>query len=102
MGDGGFPVGLMAHEEYSAVTVPLTPGSRVILYSDGMTECTNPEGVQYGEERLHALFDQARDWPLNTLEPILYETLTTWQGGRRFEDDVSVLAFEVVTRHRGK
>ncbi len=98
IGDGGFPVGLMAHEDYTAVTVPLPRGSRIILHSDGMTECAHPDGTHFGQDRLHALLEKAKDRPLNALEPLLYETLTAWQGGERFEDDVSVLAFEVATR----
>ncbi|MFV3073749.1 PP2C family protein-serine/threonine phosphatase [Niveispirillum fermenti] len=96
-GDGGFPVGLMADGDYLSVTVPLAPGTRVVLYSDGMTECARPDGEQFGEERLHILLDSSRDAPLADLDAILCGALTKWQGSERFEDDVSILAFEVVS-----
>jgi sigma-B regulation protein RsbU (phosphoserine phosphatase) len=52
----GMPLGL-GFGEYSETRVPLSPGSRLLFYSDGITEAVNAEQDEYGSCRLvtHAL-----------------------------------------------
>jgi phosphoserine phosphatase RsbU/P len=47
----GLPLGLSCGD-YSETTVALSPGSRLIFYSDGITEAENAEDQEYGLERL--------------------------------------------------
>jgi sigma-B regulation protein RsbU (phosphoserine phosphatase) len=47
----GLPLGL-THGEFSERKVILTPGARLIFYSDGITEAENSQGEEYGEARL--------------------------------------------------
>ncbi|HVI39797.1 MAG TPA: PP2C family protein-serine/threonine phosphatase [Anaerovoracaceae bacterium] len=45
----GLPVcNLMKKTTHKAVTVPVETGDRIILYTDGITEASNEEKVQYG------------------------------------------------------
>lgn len=37
---------------YTAANTAFPPGSRLILYTDGITEAEAPDGTQFGEERL--------------------------------------------------
>lgn len=48
---GGVPIGVDADFSYSAETVKVTPGSRVILYSDGVHEQPSPTGDEFGLQR---------------------------------------------------
>ncbi len=48
----GLPLGLMCGGDYSETTVALSPGSRLVFYSDGITEAANEEEQEYGLERL--------------------------------------------------
>jgi sigma-B regulation protein RsbU (phosphoserine phosphatase) len=48
----GLPLGLMCGGDYSETTVALSPGSRLVFYSDGITEAANQEEQEYGLERL--------------------------------------------------
>jgi sigma-B regulation protein RsbU (phosphoserine phosphatase) len=56
----GMPLGL-GFGEYSETRVPLSPGSRLLFYSDGITEAVNAEQNEYGSCRLvtHALSPDA-------------------------------------------
>lgn len=47
----GLPLGLSAGD-YSETSVNLSPGSRLVLYTDGITEAVNERGEEYGLERL--------------------------------------------------
>ena len=49
--DTGLPLGL-ALGEYSETEIQLAPGSRVVFYSDGITEAANPDEEEYGQLRL--------------------------------------------------
>ncbi|MGB0845376.1 MAG: PP2C family protein-serine/threonine phosphatase [Thiolinea sp.] len=49
----GFPVGLIPQAEYEAVSFDFPPGSRLVLFSDGLFELTKPgSGTLYSEEDL--------------------------------------------------
>ncbi len=47
----GLPLGLSCGD-YSETTVALSPGSRLVFYSDGITEAVNADEEEYGLERL--------------------------------------------------
>lgn len=47
-----FPVGLIPGVDYTAGSVTLSPGSRIILVSDGITEAEDAQGDFFGDERL--------------------------------------------------
>jgi phosphoserine phosphatase RsbU/P len=49
----GLPLGLSCGN-YSESTVALAPGSRLVFYSDGITEALNANDEEYGVERLAA------------------------------------------------
>jgi sigma-B regulation protein RsbU (phosphoserine phosphatase) len=46
------PVGLIGGAEFTAASIELRPGSRVILVSDGITEAEDAQGESFGDERL--------------------------------------------------
>lgn len=48
---GGLPLGVEDGYQYSAETLPLPAGSRLVLYSDGVVEQQSPGGEQFGVER---------------------------------------------------
>lgn len=49
---GGLPLGLMAAADYDLGTVEMAPGDTLVVYSDGVTEATNPEDEEFGLDRL--------------------------------------------------
>lgn len=49
---GGPPVGLFSDSLYEEGCVQLSPGDRVLAYTDGITEVASPEGQEWSVERL--------------------------------------------------
>jgi phosphoserine phosphatase RsbU/P len=94
IGNGGLPVGMIEDAEYTDTDFQLTPGSRLYIYTDGITECDKGNSNFYGEERLlNLLCDNKKD-SLQTSLDILQKDLKLWRGDDHdgFDDDVSMLA----------
>ena len=81
----GMPLGI-APGDYSEAQVQLPPGSRLLFYSDGITEATNPEEDEYGAERLEKHFRQSEA----SAESIL-EDVRTFANGAGLHDDATVI-----------
>jgi sigma-B regulation protein RsbU (phosphoserine phosphatase) len=95
LGTGGMPIGLWPEIEFDCFDISVCPGDRILLYSDGVTECVNLNGQAFGEERLLAyLRDQQELPPEELLEGLLTE-ITVWHGDSEFSDDVSLLTVEI-------
>jgi sigma-B regulation protein RsbU (phosphoserine phosphatase) len=80
---------------YTESTVSLGPGDRVYLYSDGIPEARNPNGEQWGNERLAKRLVELLETDLDGSLPVVLETVCSWQEGPHFDDDVSLLAVEI-------
>ena len=94
---GGMPVGMFSDASYESELIHLDPGDRLVIYSDGLTDCRNPAGYTFGEERLKAAADAS---PSSTPEPLsktVSERLREWRGDGDPDDDISML---VLTRPR--
>jgi HAMP domain-containing protein len=51
----GRPIGLLPGGGYAERRVPLAPGDRLVLYTDGLVEAENEAGESFGAARLEAL-----------------------------------------------
>jgi sigma-B regulation protein RsbU (phosphoserine phosphatase) len=79
---------------YEAQQVRLEPGDKLVLYSDGVTECQNPEGDVFGDARLRSAALVAAQSGAPKLTDVLGASLREWRGASDFEDDISVLVLE--------
>jgi phosphoserine phosphatase RsbU/P len=94
---GGLPIGLFPDATYSEESVRLNPGERVYLYTDGVLDAENGAGEDFGIHRLLAQMERNRDLPLQEGLNLLTAELERWTGSADLQDDVSVLALEVMT-----
>ena len=92
---GGMPVGLWPSMDLDYIEVPFERGDRLMLYSDGITECTNARNEEFGDDRLVRYLRDSADQPLDTVLDGLEGELESWHGSTRFTDDVSLLAVEL-------
>jgi phosphoserine phosphatase RsbU/P len=94
VGSGGLPIGLVPGATYSSFEVQLRPGDRLVLYSDGITECQNPQEEEFGQERLAELLARLGNLRgLDLLEALKWD-LGRWAGREEFGDDVSAVQVE--------
>jgi len=88
--DAGLPLGL-ALGEYSEAEIPLSPGCRVVFYSDGITEATNPHEEEYGELRLKEHLLQP-----GTCGETLLADVRAFVNGFGLHDDATVISVEML------
>ena len=81
----GLPLGL-TYGEYSEKTIELPPDSRVLFYSDGITEAANPNNEEFGADRLRAEAQTADACPEK-----LIEAVRQFANGNGLEDDATAI-----------
>jgi phosphoserine phosphatase RsbU/P len=92
------PVGLSAEAQFGLAQVTLTPGDRLILYSDGVTEAHNERGEFYGRKRLRESVERATSAGCMDLWSALRKDLLEFTTGVPQADDVTL----VVIEYRGR
>jgi sigma-B regulation protein RsbU (phosphoserine phosphatase) len=89
VGLGGLPIGLIPGATYDWTDVSMSPGDRLVLVSDGFTECPLPDGRDFGEEGLaESLRRSAHLSGADLLEAMVWD-LAQGAGTDSFPDDVS-------------
>ncbi|MCP4820321.1 MAG: fused response regulator/phosphatase [Shimia sp.] len=93
-GPGGLPVGLIPGAEFSQFDLQLSPGDRLFMMSDGVTECPNTCNGMLGEGGFEAMVRELKGCALEeTLQTIVWK-LDEYSGGQGFPDDISGILFE--------
>jgi serine phosphatase RsbU (regulator of sigma subunit) len=91
----GPALGLMDDFEYLTCREKFPPGSRLVMFTDGLTEAASPNGEEYGETRLAVALTQRKE---DSLEPALQEVVAdamSFAEGK-FGDDVCIVAAETM------
>ncbi len=96
IGKGGIPIGLLPDVPYDQFEATLEPGDRLLLYSDGFTECQMNNGQMLEEDGLADLIraclsDQSGQEFLDDLFWALTRAMSVEHG---MDDDVSAILFE--------
>ncbi len=94
----GLVLGAMSGIPYRSQEVTLAPGDVIYLYTDGVTEQTNPKAELFGEERLLALLSDARfrSRPSDALQAVLAAVKAHASGVEQADD-----CTQLVIRYRG-
>jgi len=89
----GAPLGLFDNVALDEQVVPVSRGSSFLLYTDGATDITGPEGVLFGLDRLQALAQGALGGrTAQALCDEIWRGLTAFQGSSSQDDDVALVA----------
>jgi sigma-B regulation protein RsbU (phosphoserine phosphatase) len=70
-------------------------GDTIVLYTDGMTEADNPDGEEFGEERLEGLLNKYCDLSAQELCEVMMEEVKGFQADRPQFDDMTMLVLKV-------
>jgi phosphoserine phosphatase RsbU/P len=102
LGQGGLPVGLVPEAGFDQIRVRIAPGDRLVLFSDGFTECPLPSGQDFGEDGLiESLTKSAHLSGSDLLEAMVWD-LTHASGSDSFPDDVSGIVLDLLPQEPGQ
>jgi sigma-B regulation protein RsbU (phosphoserine phosphatase) len=88
---GGVVLGRLRRAAYPEVTVPLEPGDRVLLFTDGIPEALSPGGEMFGEERLREVLASHISEPAERTAEALVARVAAWTGRSAFDDDLTLV-----------
>lgn len=95
---GGPLLGALEHAEYESSEVVVEPGDTLVAYSDGVVECRNSDGEEFGGERLlSALQRTNQSTPQETLVQLL-AAVQDFANGSSLCDDLSLLVIQRESR----
>ncbi|MEO1024370.1 MAG: fused response regulator/phosphatase [Pseudomonadota bacterium] len=83
------PIGLLDDVEFEKTDIQLAPGDRLLLYSDGLTECPDPNGNLLDDDGLSELLIKCADKNGLDLVSSVADALVDFHGGSDFPDDLS-------------
>jgi FixJ family two-component response regulator len=92
--EGGPPLGVFSDSIYEQGEVALASGDRLVLFTDGVVEATNPDDEEFGEERLIDLLAGNRSLDAERLKEKILKALFEF-GGRSLHDDATLIVMSV-------
>ena len=90
----GFVLAGMEGVRYRTSELILSPGDRLFLYTDGVTEATNNDNVLYGEERLLGFMNKNSTVDAKSLLPELKANIDEFVGEAPQFDDITMLLLD--------
>ena len=94
VGAGGLPIGLIDGAEYHSTQLQLLPGDRMLICSDGLIECPDPQGHPLDEGGLIDLVRHCAHLRGPRFFAALEAALAGYAGTAVFPDDVSAVLVE--------
>jgi serine phosphatase RsbU (regulator of sigma subunit) len=92
----GFPIGMFANAQYKARKLHIRRGSRLVIFTDGLSEAQNAAEEEFGDERL---VDSCRTIPAGIdadgVAGRVMEVFAEWSAGTEQFDDTTVVVIDV-------
>jgi putative ABC transport system permease protein len=92
---GGTVIGLFPDMLYECATIDLQPGDLLAAFTDGVPEALDPNGEEFGEERLKDLLKRARGARADEVASLLTQTMKAWIGTAEQHDDLTFVVLSM-------
>lgn len=89
--DTGPPLGWFPDALYPVTEIGLEPGDFLLLLTDGIEEAFDPEGRQFGRERVIEVLRRHHDQPVAGIVAAIHRTVREFHGAASPHDDATVL-----------
>jgi phosphoserine phosphatase RsbU/P len=96
--ENGLFLGKFEFATYASVELPLEPGDRILLYTDGIPETENAAQVAFGDGRFQQLLAEVQSESADQFADHLLLELGRWSGlgpGEELNDDLTMVAVHV-------
>ncbi len=89
------PLGVRQNVAFDQGRVPLAPGDRIFVHTDGLVEAPNLHGDDFGADGLLTVLDRADGATPPELKKVVLEAVCAHTGGTLVHDDVTLIAIEI-------
>ena len=95
---GGVPIGMFANARYTARNLQMRPGTRLVIFSDGLTDAENAAEEEFGDERLvECCRNITAGIDANGVADRVMQAVAQWSGGSEQFDDRTVVVLEIAS-----
>lgn len=94
--ENGTPLAWFKDMDYPLGEILLSPGDKVLMFTDGISEMKNPHHELYGEDELGKLFFRHLTDPAGLLMDGMLTELSDFAQGHPLDDDLSLVLIEAL------
>ncbi|NNE67309.1 MAG: SpoIIE family protein phosphatase [Pyrinomonadaceae bacterium] len=88
---GGFPLGIMPGTEFEQGKIEVMSGECVVIFSDGVSEAENPEGEEFGIERLTEVIKKNSSRSASGIRDKIESALSAFTKTAPANDDITLV-----------
>jgi sigma-B regulation protein RsbU (phosphoserine phosphatase) len=93
----GLLFGVMPEPSCPVLEMPVNPGDRFLLYTDGLTESQNSRGDFFGDNKLEQVVRRNQSYSPSQLADQLLSEISLWQADSSFQqDDITLIVVDVL------
>ncbi|NBQ53332.1 MAG: HAMP domain-containing protein [Proteobacteria bacterium] len=92
---GGSPLGLAGESTYECSQIELRPGDKLMLYTDGLFESTNQQGVPWREKSLRHSITTHASLDVDAFQDRIVADAFQHFSGKSIDDDITVVTLEI-------
>lgn len=96
--DGGPIIGAFAEMSYQSRTIQLGSNDLLFLFTDGLSEAMDPNGQEYGEERLIRLLTHNRHLQTNEILACVMSDVASHDNSNPPQDDTTIIVLKLGAR----
>ncbi len=89
------PLAIDLDTHYGQLSIHMTSGDRLFVYTDGIIDTPNPKGESFGLVRLKAVLDANTEVTLPELKSAVLKALNQYAQKELTHDDVTMIALEI-------
>ena len=94
MESAGLPLGLFSDSNFAAMGFKLEPNDTLLLYTDGVTEANDPDGLEFGVDRLIASINGSAAGEPKALVTNCITAIDGFRGTAVPNDDLTLMALK--------
>jgi hypothetical protein len=89
------PLAIESDTLYGQLTIPMTTGDQLFVYTDGIIDAPSPEGECFGLARLKDVLDANTKTPRSELNSAVLRTLHQHTKKELTHDDITMITLEI-------
>ena len=90
-----FPLGILDEADYQETKLHLSPGDRIIFYTDGIVEAMNEQEEIFGFERLLEIVEGTKSMDPDEILAKILDKVNSFAGKAEQHDDLTVIVVSV-------